>query len=302
MLDRERLLELCQCPACGAPLRELESCGSCGERFEDDTGTPRLISTRSRRVVSYEFASHDSVPDPRWLRDRLAEPPARSRRRDEDLPHHLDPSHAEVIRSLPRGSTVLDLGCGGGQMRTWVQSCGHVYVGTDLSKTRVREWLQQHGGPDLLADAHFLPIRDQTVDAVYSAAVLEHLSCPPLFAQHAFRVLRPGGRFMGSVSFMEPWHDASYYHHSPFGLMETLRIGGFRDFTVMPGWSGYRAILAMGNAFTRRIIPLGRCVDALYLATDRLRNSLAAHRGGRSSPMAEVRSRIAGAFLWTAAR
>jgi SAM-dependent methyltransferase len=300
MIDRIVLQRICQCPVCGRGLGSLEMCRECGEKFLDDHGTPRLISKRSAVTVAFPFRSGDSVVDADFVSRRLVESPAASPRKD--LPYHLDPWHAEVIAGIPRGSRLLEIGCGGGQMRKWAEGLGLEYVGIDISKTRVFGWLQEHGGPDILADAHFLPFRDDSFDAVYSAAVLEHLACPPRFAIEVARVLRSQGKFMGSVSFLEPWHDDSFFHHSPLAVMELMRIGGFEDFLVSPGWSGYRAMLRMGNALTRRLGVLGAGLDWGYRSTDRLRNRLSSLRGKQPTPMARVRATVAGAMTWVATR
>jgi ubiquinone/menaquinone biosynthesis C-methylase UbiE len=61
--------------------------------------------------------------------------------------------------------------------------------------------------PTTPADAHFLPFEDQTFDAVYSAAVTEHIADPQLMMSEVWRVLKRGGVYMGNGSFLEPWHD-----------------------------------------------------------------------------------------------
>src|SRR5207248_688266 len=133
------------------------------------------------------------------------------------------------------GARVLEIGCGGGQCRPWFQSHGFEYVGIDVSKTRVFDWLQRYGGPDLLCDSHFLPFKDQSFDVVYSAAVVEHLACPPLAVREMCRVLKPGGFYLGNVSFLEPWHDNSFFHMTPLGVAELLVESGFEVRHIWPG-------------------------------------------------------------------
>src|SRR5271169_4126336 len=110
-----------------------------------------------------------------------------------DYPYHLDLAHLDVLEKLPKNSIILEIGCGGGQMRRFLHSMGHRYVGVDLSKTRIDKDLQQFGGPDILCDAHFLPVTAETFDLVYSVNVSEHVACPYLIAQEAARSLKPGG-------------------------------------------------------------------------------------------------------------
>ncbi|MEM6560720.1 MAG: class I SAM-dependent methyltransferase, partial [Planctomycetota bacterium] len=185
-MDKVQLLQVVECPACQAGLTDWKACRACGITFDADGDTPRLMAKNATRLVSFDFAATRSVvPDERQV-ELLRYPPRSPKKK---APYHLDAAHAQVLEGLEPGKTILDIGCGGGQMRTYVEGLGHEYVGIDISKTRVHEWLQEHGGPDLLADAHFLPFKSATFDVIYSAAVTEHLACPQLVAQQIHRAL-----------------------------------------------------------------------------------------------------------------
>lgn len=64
---------------------------------------------------------------------------------------------------------------------------------------------------DVLAVGEVLPFRDESFDAVISIAVLEHVRDPFACAREIARVLKPGGRLMCSVPFLQPVH--GYPHH-----------------------------------------------------------------------------------------
>ena len=64
---------------------------------------------------------------------------------------------------------------------------------------------------DVVADAHLLPYADNTVDAIYCEAVLEHLHDPRLAVREMLRVLKPGGRLFACTPFMQAYH--GYPHH-----------------------------------------------------------------------------------------
>lgn len=218
-----------------------------------------------------------------------------------NLPFHLDPAHLKVIRGMSNGGRVLEIGCGGGQNRAFFQSEGFEYVGVDISKTRVFEWLQRFGGPTYVCDAHFLPFKGEQFDVVYCAAVFEHLACPTQAAHEVFRVLKPGGVFLGNVSFLEPWHDESFFHMTPLGAIELLRRTHFEIDHVWPGrnYTGYRAMAAMGSRSTKALRLLGLALQSVYRLEHRLKGIL---RRTSTDATADIRSRckVAGAIDWIA--
>lgn len=64
---------------------------------------------------------------------------------------------------------------------------------------------------DLVCDAHTLCYRDGMVDAIHIDAVLEHLHNPAKAVQEIMRVLKPGGKVLSVVPFMQGYH--GYPHH-----------------------------------------------------------------------------------------
>ncbi|MGX1418307.1 class I SAM-dependent methyltransferase [Bradyrhizobium elkanii] len=73
---------------------------------------------------------------------------------------------------------------------------------------------------DILAVGEHLPFKDDTFDAVFSIAVLEHVRDPFRCAAEISRVLKPGGELYCCVPFLQPLH--GYPHHyfnaSPQGI------------------------------------------------------------------------------------
>jgi SAM-dependent methyltransferase len=79
----------------------------------------------------------------------------------------------------------------------------------------------------ILADGHALPFFDNTFDLVLSLAVLEHIRYPHVAMREVNRVLRPGGVFFRSVTYLTPFHLASFYNMTHFGTYSVLQHAGF---------------------------------------------------------------------------
>lgn len=288
------------CPDCGAALAGPD-CPECRRRIVDEGETPSIFPVSTRRI------SFDLTPDQLTPLSVLEEqffhfPPRHG------LPgsgvYHLDHAHVDIIKALAPGQMFIEVGCGGGQMRDWVRAQGHRYLGTDVSKERVHDWLQESGGADLLCDAHALPFRDRSVDVIYSAAVWEHLAFPHLAAREAARVLKPGGHLLGSMSFLEPWHDSSYFHMTPYGVYQTLVLAGLRPLYIWPEceWPGFIAVLEMGNKATRAVRFLGRIMNGFYLAPKIAQHVLKHRAWPGPEDLIRPRAIVAGAIKWIAVK
>jgi SAM-dependent methyltransferase len=148
----------------------------------------------------------------------------------------------ELFTHLPdvpaEGGVLLDLGCGDGTYRKLLQSTGFEYIGLDVAGTAA----------DILGDAHRLPFRDGSIDAIAAISVLEHLTTPAVALREVARALRPGGTFIGSVAFLEPFHSDSYFHHTHLGTLQALTDARLEVDAVAPAadWTGLRALGELG--------------------------------------------------------
>ena len=179
MIEKRELLGLMICPACRSKLASFTGCNACGIAFAYTDGIPLIFQTTSTRTVTFQFTPERAVVGD-LFRKGFNYPARRGALPPGSSPYHLDAAHLDIIDRLPPGSLVLEVGCGGGQMREFLRAKGLRYVGIDISKSRVDADLQSKGGPDVLCDAHFLPFSDQSFDLIYTAAVTEHLACPYL--------------------------------------------------------------------------------------------------------------------------
>jgi arsenite methyltransferase len=102
--------------------------------------------------------------------------------------------------NIPQGGIALDVGSGPGSITAALARAAGpdgLALGVDISVPMLARAVRAEAGPQvgfLRADAQRLPLRDQTVDAAVSIAVLQLIPDPVATLSEIARVLRPGGR------------------------------------------------------------------------------------------------------------
>lgn len=231
------------CPQCGGtliPHDRFAECKICAQRYEH---TPtNQIDLRLRHPKDYSFVF--PLGAPLIPEHGMSFDPLQPQTATIDLSNHALPDRLsrEIISYFPKatrpGELMLDLGCGNAVHREICELTGFDYVGIDYEAP----------GAPMLADAHALPFADNSFEFVLSIAVLEHIRYPFVMVREAFRVLKPGGRFIGTVAFLEPFHADSFYHHSHLGVLNVLQSAGFSVDIIAPSkeWDSLRAQASMG--------------------------------------------------------
>lgn len=165
----------------------------------------------------YEFLPGDNSRQAHSMRESLA---------------ILDRMPAEMGRIA-----IVDLGCGlGKSYDAFSGSSGKIgWIGLDIADSpevcaRTRKDLPFH-----TYDGVHIPLGGDSVDMVYSRQVFEHVRHPEPLLWETYRVLKTGGTFVGSTSYLEPFHSRSFWNYTPYGFCMLLRDAGFTSIMVRPG-------------------------------------------------------------------
>jgi uncharacterized protein YbaR (Trm112 family)/SAM-dependent methyltransferase len=205
----ERLLPLLVCPSCTGSLEhDAQSlrCLECGKVYPIVDGVPVLVHEDSI------FHGTELSDSPKRQAGPLSAAKNLLRRYayyapelgvwiDETLFRHLNRSSDNSI--------ILNLGSGRGTFEDKISP--HIrMINLDVYRSA-----RTH----LIADGHFLPFADDSIDGVFSNAVLEHVQKPWVVADEIYRVLRPGGLVFVNVPFLNVIHDTNdYFRFTDKGL------------------------------------------------------------------------------------
>ena len=175
-----------------------------------------------------------------------------------------------------KGRIVLDHGCGDARFRGPVQALGAKYIGLDPFAPNA----------DLVASGEAIPLDDASVDIVISHAVLHLVPHPARDMAEIARVLRPGGRLLGYVAFLESFQESSMFHVSHRGLEILCRDAGLSLEEIRPTATGldYQAaevLLPMGLLAPVRRIVRGLVRASTHLAFEAWSAAFAARRCAR---------------------
>jgi len=114
--------------------------------------------------------------------------------RERHLPYHrmLDDLEVGLVERYGTGKDVLEVGCGTGLLLDRVRRFARSARGIDLSAGMLGR-ARERGLAVAQASATDLPLRDASVDVVYSVKVLAHVPNISAALAEMARVVRPGG-------------------------------------------------------------------------------------------------------------
>lgn len=114
--------------------------------------------------------------------------------------------YTPLIRAIhkSKGETLLDLGCGNGNLLTRLMRCGFALTGADLSEAMIERARQRLDGYAelIVADAGYLPFPADAFDVLVCNASFHHYPDPEAALKEMHRVLRPGGTLLIGECYM----------------------------------------------------------------------------------------------------
>lgn len=136
----------------------------------------------------------------------------------------------QAVSDLPDGARVLDVGAGDAPYRELFDR--FTYLTSDWEGT-------EHVADvpyDIVAQAHDIPLEDDSLDAIVCTQVLEHLPEPWVAVEEFHRLLRPGGKVIITAPLTWYLHELphDYYRFTAYGLAHLLTRAGFADVEVEP--------------------------------------------------------------------
>jgi SAM-dependent methyltransferase len=172
-----------------------------------------------------------------------------------------DPQVESVVKRVPPGARVVDLGAGGRRITP-----GTICVD-------FHPW----AGTDLVADVQRLPLRDESVDVVFATGLLEHVEDDRAVVSEMARVLRKGGLAHVELPFLQQYHDdpIDCRRFTVSGLAREMERAGLE--TVKSGFhigptvtmitlsAYYAALLFEGRSLAARAVSTGAFLAASTL-------------------------------------
>jgi len=179
-----------------------------------------------RRNVRTDLKNLDGCDAPSALASEWALSPRRDHMTEAVSSHAYGPETRAFLESLGPERWVLDAGAG---LRRWP------------TKNVINMEIYDYPSTDVLAIGQELPFADNTFDGVLSLAVLEHVDDPFLCARELLRVLKPGGKAMIVIPFLQAEHGypSHFFNATRFGVRKLFETGAtlerqFLDFANQP--------------------------------------------------------------------
>jgi ubiquinone/menaquinone biosynthesis C-methylase UbiE len=140
---------------------------------------------------------------------------------------------------------VLDLGCGEGGSQVYFKSLKSEinWIGLDIDSSPEVNARKRVDENFISYDGVHIPLDNNSIDMIICNQVLEHVRQPEELLKDVSRVVKPGGYFIGSVSYMEPFHSYSLRNFTPYGLKVIIENAAMRVVEIKSGMDAFTLII-----------------------------------------------------------
>ncbi len=268
------------CPFCKGKLVREEggyACVTHGEFPVDPSGRPFLIEQSLRQREGKEHRSGIN-----WLKSFLKQFPVLY----YSIWHIFCPvlmvenGPRKILKFVKSGVRIVDIGSG-------PERLGEEFINIDV---------YPFPEVDIVADAEALPFGDDSIDALVTESMLEHVPHPTVVAREMVRVLKRGGVLYASAPFIHPYHASpdDFNRWTISGLkelfngLEIIESGGRSG-----PWSAFLMFLAywLGVVFSfgsKKAAPFLAHIFMLVLGPLKILDPLFSHMNGAEAVAAHL--------------
>ncbi len=183
---------------------------------------------------------------------------------------------SSVIK-LESGMLFADFGCGSGVFTNILKQKKFRIMGIDLNHKILQAGKHKYDIEFINGDVEDLPLKSESIDVVLFSGMLHHLPDKSLCAEEVFRVLKPGGAFVGfdpnkANPFMWLYRNKSSPLHSEMGVSknenpvssaEVRKVFTKYGFNVKIEYLSGMHYKVIASSFLRPLLPLYNLVDDL---------------------------------------
>lgn len=143
----------------------------------------------------------------------------------------------KMISMVPKNADILDVGTGDGVLAKILLEKVKTFTGLDISEGRISRCSNTYKrGNFIIADAEYLPFKEESFDCMVASELIEHLIEPERFLLSSFQALRGGGTLIISTpsalfledNLTEILKDQHLHTFSPRRLKKLLEKTGFK--------------------------------------------------------------------------